>query len=320
MSFILLLFSCKEKTQEGASKLKDSQGEFNHLTLVLKDSLWNTETGDSIRKYLAASLDGIIPSEPLFIIEQFSPRIFVDKNKLARNLIIMDEESDCLFTLERSKYATPQNVFTIQAPSAEEMIDEFKINVDSIISTFLNFEINEMQHKIKRGSKLDDTVLQDVFGVKMVIPDTYKYVLQEDNFIWIKKDIASGNSNLLLYEVSIDRIENSKSIIENIVEVKDSIAALYVHGTEPNSFMKTDEGFAPFNKKLVLDNLQAFELKGTWDMRKSFMSGSYLCYVIRDDYFNRYLFIEGFTYNPSLTKRELLFELEAIIKTVNFHE
>lgn len=320
MGILVLLFSCNEKTQENTLRLKNSQGEFNHITLILKDSLWNTETGDSIRKYLAASIDGIIPSEPQFMIEQFSPRIFVDKNKLARNLIIMDEESACLFTLERSKYATPQNVFTINAPSVDEMIDEFKVQVDSIVTTFLNFEINEMQHQISRGPKLDDSILRDVFGIKMAIPDTYNYVVEENNFIWIKKDVASGNSNLLLYEINLDRIENSKPIIENIVAVKDSIAALYVHSTEPGSFMKSDEGFAPFNKKVILDNLQTIELKGTWDMRNSFMGGSYLCYAIRDDYFDRYLFLEGFTYNPSLTKRELLFELEAIIKTVNFYE
>lgn len=314
------MFSCKEKTREITSKLKDSQGDFNHLTIVVKDSLWNTQTGDSIRKYLAASVDGIIPSEPQFFIEQLSPRIFVDKNKLARNLIIMDEDSSCDFTLERSKFATPQNVFTIQAPTAEEMVDEFQNRVDSIISTIQNFEINEMQHKINREPKLNDTLLQDVFGVKIGIPNTYKYVLKDSNFIWIKKDIASGNSNLLFYEVGLDRIESGSSILENIIQVKDSMAALYVHGTELNSFMKTDESFVPFNSKIELDHLRGYELKGTWDMENSFMSGSYICYVLKDEYFNRYFFIEGFTYNPSLTKRELLFELEAVIKTIKFHE
>ncbi len=317
---LILCSSCKDYKEEHLSRLKPSQGEFNHLTLIISDTLWNSRTGDSIRKYLAIPIDGILPEEPRFSISQFSPRLFVDKNKLARNLIVFSDSDSCLFSLERSKYATPQNVFKIHAPSTDEMIDEFKVSVDSIITTIRDFEINEKQHQLNREPRLSDELLTEIFGIKLMIPDGFKYVLEKDDFLWIKKNVASGNSNLLFYEVPISRIENERAILENLVEVKDSIAALYVHGTEPNSFMKSDEGFAPFNKRLTLDQLFAIELKGTWDMKKSFMNGPYLCYAIRDDYFDRYLFVEGFTYNPSLSKRDLLFELEAIIKTIRFHE
>ncbi len=316
----VLVLACKEDRIKHPGRLPDSVGKYNHLTLIMNDSLWIGSSGDSIRKYLAAPLDGLPQEEPQFSIVQFSPRIFVDKNRLSRNIIVFSDKSNCLFTLERSKYATPQNIFTINAPSAAELIDEFRFNVDSIVSTIKKLELNEMQHAISRGSKINMERITDLFGVKMMIPSDYKYVFEEDDFIWLKKEVASGNSNLLFYEVPISRIENKNDKISNIIQVKDSIGKTYIHGTVPNSFMKTDEGYSPFIKKIVLDQMQVKELRGTWDMMNNFMNGPYICYVFKDEYYNRYLFVEGFTYYPSNSKRDLLFELEAIIKTIKFHE
>ena len=45
-----------------------------------------------------------------------------------------------------------------------------------------------------------------------------------------------------------------------------------------------------------------------------------MCYAIRDDYYKRYLFIEGYINNPFKNKRDQLLEIEAIIKTINFNE
>ena len=39
-------------------------------------------------------------------------------------------------------------------------------------------------------------------------------------------------------------------------------------------------------------------------------------YAIRDEKNNRYLVIEGFCYNPSMAKRDIMHELESIIKSV----
>ncbi|WP_430614676.1 DUF4837 family protein [Flavobacterium sp. JP2137] len=316
----LLALGCKENGSKHPGRLPDSVGKYNHLTLVINDSLWIGSAGDSIRKYLAAPIDGLPQEEPQFSIVQLSPRIFVDKNRQARNIILFSERSDCLFSLERSKYATPQNIFTVNAPSVNEMIDQFSAHVDSVTTTIKKLELNEMQHAIVRGKKLDIQRITDLFGVKMMIPADYKYVLEQEEFIWLKKEVASGNSNLLFYEVPIERIENDKDILRNIIQVKDSVGKRYVHGTTPESFMKTDDGYSPFIKKVVLDQMNVKELRGTWDMHNNFMNGPYLCYVFKDEYYDRYLFVEGFSYHPSNSKRDLLFELEAIIKSIKFHE
>ena len=48
------------------------------------------------------------------------------------------------------------------------------------------------------------------------------------------------------------------------------------------------------------------------------MAGPFLCYIINDVENNRKMVIEGFTFAPSTGKRDYMFELEAILKSVDF--
>jgi len=49
------------------------------------------------------------------------------------------------------------------------------------------------------------------------------------------------------------------------------------------------------------------------------MSGPYMSYAIRDEKAKRYLFIEALVYNPSMGKRAILMEMEAIVNTLTFN-
>ncbi len=80
--------------------------------------------------------------------------------------------------------------------------------------------------------------------------------------------------------------------------------------------MITEEAYSPhiFNAKVA--NLPAFETRGKWEVKDDFMAGPFLNYAILDKKNNRIIVIEGFTYAPSINKRDFVFELEAIAKSV----
>ena len=63
-----------------------------------------------------------------------------------------------------------------------------------------------------------------------------------------------------------------------------------------------------------------YKITGNWETANDFLKGPFVCYAIRDDYYKRYLFIEGYVNNPFKNKRDQLLEIEAIIKTINFNE
>jgi hypothetical protein len=58
-------------------------------------------------------------------------------------------------------------------------------------------------------------------------------MVQEPDFIWLKKELVSGNTSLLLYQVPINAIKNKDNLVSNIIKMRDSVGALYIHGKNP---------------------------------------------------------------------------------------
>jgi hypothetical protein len=50
------------------------------------------------------------------------------------------------------------------------------------------------------------------------------------------------------------------------------------------------------------------------------MAGPFLTYIVNDDKNNRKVVIEGFVFAPATEKRDDMFQLEAILKTVKFSD
>ncbi|MDR0228236.1 MAG: DUF4837 family protein [Flavobacteriaceae bacterium] len=297
-------------------------GNYNRILIVTSNELWSGSFGDSIREYLAAGIDGIRPMEPMFTLDQISEDLFTGKEKRGRNIIYFDSKAYAnSFDVESDKFAKPQNFFHIKSNSKNGLIKEFKRNVDSIVRVVHNFEIAEIQRRLEEGKLHQCDFLESEYGVSLKLPIDYKQVFYDSNLAWFKKEIASGNSNILLYEIPFSKLDNESNldnVLSKLMQSKDSIVSKYIHSSETGSYMKVDGDYVTFHKKLILDAHDVLELRGSWDMNNSFMDGPFICYVIKDIKNKRYLFIEGFTYNPSMSKRDVLFEIEAIIKTVHF--
>jgi isopenicillin N synthase-like dioxygenase len=114
----------------------------------------------------------------------------------------------------------------------------------------------------------------------------------------------------------LNSIKNEDNLVSNIIKTRDSIGNLYIHGKDPDTDMITEEAYAPYFFKIKLDGKLAYEMKGTWELKNDFMSGPFINYAVVDEINNRILILEGFCYSPSKEKRDMMLELEAIIKSV----
>jgi hypothetical protein len=84
--------------------------------------------------------------------------------------------------------------------------------------------------------------------------------------------------------------------------------------------MITEEAYEPYTKKTSVSGLSAFETRGTWELKNDFMAGPFINYLIKDTINKRTVALEGFVFSPSSRKRELIFELESIFKTLKIHK
>ncbi len=80
--------------------------------------------------------------------------------------------------------------------------------------------------------------------------------------------------------------------------------------------MRTEPQFTPIYKEVEFNNVKALESRGLWFVEGDFMGGPFISYTIEDKENERLIVVEGFSYSPSSKKRDVVFELEAILKTI----
>jgi hypothetical protein len=304
-----LLISClkTEKQPEPVS------GKTNTISVIIDDQLWYGEVGDSIRNKFASPVWGLTQEEPLFTINQYPARLLEGFVTDSRSIIVVKKAATDKFEIIRSK-ALPHNTFRIYGKSIDDIICSLEMNGSQIIKLIRDAEIEKIQQDNSKAL-LNPAVLKNKFHINVQIPVGYEYMLHKKNFIWLKKEIISGNTSLLIYQVPIKQLTKTSDIVGNIVKMRDSVG-LYIKGREPNTQMITGEAYAPYFSTISLDGKKTFETKGTWELKNDFMTGPFINYAILDEANKRILVIEGFCYSPSNQERDLMLELEAIIKSV----
>lgn len=314
---VTFLVSCKDSEADKKAVLPESNAKINHVSIIADEMIWNGEIGDSIRKKFAAPVDGLPQEEPLFNLNQYPTRIFEGFVTKSRNVIIVTKDQKTGFNYQKDEFAKPQNVFRISGKSNLEIIALLEERVPEMIATIKASEIKENQRRINKAL-ISDQKIKEKFGIGLNIGHGYKYDMVQENFLWIRKEFSSGYNSILVYDVPLDVIDKGENTIGNIIAMRDSIGKQFIHGVLPNTWMITEEAYAPYLFDVTLAGKKTYETKGTWELKNDFMAGPFVNYAIRDEKNQRYLILEGFTFNPSKAKRDLMFELEAIIKSVKF--
>ena len=313
---VIFFLSCNNKRDTSTEK---TNCEINTISVLIDDQLWKGEIGDSVRNKFASSVIGLPQEEPQFTINQYPIKFLEGFVVNSRNSIVIKKEAVGRFEIKKNEFATPQNVFYISGRNTIEITDTIEKYTPEIIRIMRQTEIAENQ-RINDTALIKTERIKKKFKIALNIPKGYNSVLTRKKFIWFKKEITGGSTSVLIYQIPIKNIENhpNSSVINNIIKMRDSIGSLYIHGTERHSKMITEQAYSPYFFNTKLDGRITYETKGTWEMKNDFMSGPFINYCITDYRNRRMLVLEGFCYAPSKKKRDLMFELEAIIKSVKF--
>ncbi|WP_298224196.1 DUF4837 family protein [Flavobacterium sp.] len=306
--------SCIKKHDREKEK---TSGKINTISVIIDDQLWNGEVGDSIRNKFASPVIGLPQEEPLFTINQYPIKLLEGYMNNSRNIIVVKKEAETKFEIVENEYASPQNVIHISGKTTAAILEQIETNTPTIIEKMRETEIEENQ-RIIDTSMINTKKIRRKFKIDLHLPKGYNYVLERRKFIWLKKEITSGNTSILIYQIPLYRINGSRDVLGSIIKTRDSIGNLYIHGTARNTQMVTEDSYAPYLFHININGKEAYETKGTWELKNDFMSGPFINYSILDRVNRRVVVLEGFCYDPSKEKRDLMFELEAIIKSVEF--
>ncbi|MDC6365156.1 MULTISPECIES: DUF4837 family protein [Flavobacteriaceae] len=315
--FMMVLWSCKDSGPK-ARFLPPSTGGINSLMVVMDTDLWKGAVGDKIREHFAAPVLGLPQGEPKFSITQIPPQVFKGATTYSRSVLFVEQDTVSLAHIKADVYAKPQKVAVVKG----ETYNDLAGNIDSLasmaIASFKKVEIAEAQKRFTR-SLSKDKALQEEFGINLKVPSLYKVGKREKNFVWMDIQIPKGTMNIVAYTMPEDSFANDSTFVAEIVKMRDSIGKKYIPGPYENTYMMTEKAFAPYVFPAIVGGKKAAEVRGIWEINGYPMAGPFLTYIINDEENNRKLILEGFTFAPSEEKRDYMFELEAILKTLDFN-
>lgn len=315
---LVFLLSCQNDGNKKEQRiLSDSSGKINQITLVMKNSLWEGKVGEAIRDNFAAAVNGLPQEEPTFSLSQIPPEAFSGFARRNRSFISI-QKGEAGKKVVRDLYARPQIGVIFTGNSKDELIKVINENSEELVKSFKKTELKEKQRRIRK-SLASDEKLQEKFGLSLNFPTVYRYAKVDDDFAWIRKDIPKGNMEILIYEVPINTIEADTNIIGNIIKMRDSIGKAHIPGPTEGSYMITEEAYAPYLFETEIDGKFAYETRGTWEVKNAFMAGPFVNYAIKDEANNRFLVVEGFVFSPSQSKRDNVFEIDAILQSAEIN-
>ncbi|RXJ52433.1 DUF4837 family protein [Gelidibacter gilvus] len=314
IAFSLILFTSCNKGKDQRI-IPGSNGNINNLLVVVDNLLWDDSVGETIRDVVAASIPLLSPEEPVFSLNQMPPMVFEGFATKNRIILKIEKGGEAGVVIKNDVYARPQTVAVVSGKTDKEINDQLQINGDKIIAAFKKEELKENQRRI-RISLMDDGALQESLGVKLNFQTAYRIAKQEKDFFWIRKDIPTGTMDIMIYEVPLNAIKKGDSTIIDIIRMRDSIGEVHIPGPVEGSYMITEDAYTPYLYETTVDGKPTFETRGIWDVKNAFMSGPFINYAIEDKANSRFVVIEGYVFSPSVEKRNNIFELEAIIKSI----
>ncbi|MCR8667221.1 DUF4837 family protein [Aestuariibaculum sp. M13] len=325
---LLLVVSCGDKKSSEKKIVLDSSGNINNVSVILENDLWDGSIGDAIRNVLAAPLYGLPQDEPTFTLSQIPPSVFsgfVTKN---RTILKIEMNKEAAVQYLDNVYAQPQKVIVVSGKDRSEIINLINENGSKIVETFKAMELKARQRQMAKSPHKFDVIKQKL-ELTLQFDAAYFIAREADDFFWIRKDITTGTTNLMIYELPYSAIKDNDSVVNEIIKIRDSVAKKYIKGRQDGelkangekieSYMTTEMAYAPFVTETTVNDLMAIETRGIWDLKNDFMGGPFLNYAIEDKKNNRWVVIEGFAFAPSVEKRDYMLELESIVKSVKIN-
>ena len=309
---VFTLISCETNN---TVSLSTSSGNINNLSVVVDNDLWEGSVGESIRNVIGAPLYGLPQDEPLFTMRQMPTVVFSDFARKNRTVLKIEKGKEADTKFYEDSYAKPQKMVIVRGQTNQEIIQQIETNASKIISIFKLEEIKEKQRRFSKSLNKNNNI-ENGLGLTLDFPSAYRVAKEENNFFWLRRDIKTGTMNFLVYEVPLEKISDTDDAINDVIKMRDSIGKAHIPGPLEGTYMITEEAYTPFLSSTIIDNKPAFETRSTWEVKEAYMAGPFLNYAVKDEINKRYVIFEGFAFAPSVEKRDYMFELEAIAKSL----
>jgi len=316
----LFTASCggEETNADGTVKdtriLPPSSGTHSELLLVMPDELWLGPAGEAFREIYLADQEGLPQAESYFDASRVEPK---DVNKIlqkAKNILWVEKSDTSFVKMTKDLWARPQRLIRITAPTEKAITAELRGSANQVMQAFKDHDMELIQTRLSRSAyAYTHENLKDIGIKSMLLHKGFDPTLNKENL----KIFATKTVKTIQYIVISSRPMSEGLVsVDEIIAHRDSIGKNYFEGTYEGSYMTTEMLIPPAIANTEISGMYALETRGLWRMEGDFMGGPFLSYSIYDEKNDRILTVEALLYGPQAKKRNIVLEMEAMLKSI----
>ena len=321
-----VLFACN---QQPTNSLPNYSGRPGEIIIVSTKPQWEGAIGDTLNSYLRSFQYGLPQSEPLFDLVNTNKRDFENVFKTFRNVIIIEIDQGRMSKGEvkfhKNAYAQEQFLATVTASSQKEILELLAKNKNKIINYYNNKELSRLAKKNRiKGSKESRAKIQEKYKLALTLNEGAEFAKSDSNILWLRSEserVRGGfqhqiSQGILMYCYPYyDTVQLSD---ESVLKMRDYFLKKNIEGSRAGSYVTTDYKYIPPQvAELNFKGNYAKEVRGLWEMENGYMGGPMYSLTVLDEKNGRIIGLAGYVYAPEFDKRELIREVEAVIKSLD---
>jgi len=304
-------------------------GPSGELLVVASKNAWNSSAGDTLRYFMNQPFEVASNPEPMMDIVWVEPDQFSRYLKPHRNVLILNVESNspkqASLEVSRNKFGSDQVFIEVEGSNPHDAASVIASRSNEIRRTLQTTESRRLASRALRSSNKGLAgKVQDHWGIQMGWPKDATPAAKSSDF-WLIDRSMTRRKNGMNHDVTQFFFIHSEPLKDidqldptYIVDRRDEVTQLHVHGAQDNSYMLVERRVPTSSRRLTIDGLSAREVRGWWTMENDWMGGPYYSLTFLDVKRNRVVTIEGCVYAPAFKKRPYIREAEGLLKRVKF--
>ena len=344
---ILLGTSCNDEISGNMKAKSTALGKMNQIVVISDQDVWEGAIGDSVEYYFESSYPILPTPESFFDLRHFTTTE-LENEKLRRELrtyLVVADLSDTdsettqmirkdlgetkyLAALEKDgptnsvgidKWARNQLVIYLYGNGEEALAEAIQRSFSAIAKRIHLHDKKQLEAQVYgRAENFGLTrKLEENMGIQMRVPGEYVVALEkpEENMIWLRKDDSKSVLNLVIKKLEYNNKDQiSKSAIKTL---RDAFGKEYVSTDVAGSFMQTNDVDLPMYEYTIdINGMYTLETRGIWEINNDFLGGPFASYLILAPNQKDLYFIDSFVYAPGKNKRDLMQQLELMVKSI----
>ncbi len=346
---ITAILSCTEnKGIQPASSKPLAFGRVNDVVIITDKMIQNSALNDTISDYFEAPYPILTAYEPLFDMRYMTVEDLLAKpvkrelktfvviadisdttsasTKMLRDDLGADKFNQALtdaslnISIGKNKWAKGQIVIYVFGKGHEAIAQSLQQHFPTIAKR-INQHDQESLNATVYGIKGPNTELSklvfDSFGLRLTVPGLFKLAMQESNFLWLRMDNKIINQSIVIRKFPYK--SKSQFSKEYVIGLRNDYGKEYIKTQFDDAYMSTNIVDLPiYDYKYIHNNVYTYEVRGIWETINDFMGGPYISYLLHNESKGELIFIDAFVYAPGERKRDLIQQLDCIIKTSKF--